>query len=78
MANKHVVETECDQCGTTVFSDIKESRATVLIPENWIQVRVDTKTSTLFTRDLCPDCKMGILNAAGYSPRKNGKGNGKK
>lgn len=73
MANKHVIETECDQCGTKVTNDVKETRATILIPDGWIQVRVDTKSSTLFTRDLCDSCKLGILNAAGYSPRKNGK-----
>lgn len=73
MAKRQVVVSTCDRCGreeTTDFNKAPVSRAEeFLLPEHWLHVAGNTRKTTVFSMDLCGECKMTVLEAAGAADR---------
>jgi hypothetical protein len=75
MATKQVVSSECDRCHTEVTEDLdartKRNRPSdpFILPKGWLHVSGNTSTTTVFELDLCSDCKLSVLKAAGAAQR---------
>jgi hypothetical protein len=75
MATKQVVSSECDRCHTEVTEDLsasaKRNRPSdpFVLPKGWLHVSGNTSTTTVFELDLCQDCKVDVLKAAGAAQR---------
>ena len=72
MAKRQVVESTCDRCHKEVTVPLTPTTRRgdeFQIPEGWIHVAANSKSSTLFEMDLCDDCKQNVLAAAGLADR---------
>jgi len=75
MATKQVVSSECDRCHVEVVEDLdsrtKRQRPSdpFTLPKGWLHVSGNTSVTTVFELDLCQDCKLTVLEAAGKAQR---------
>ena len=75
MATKQVVSSECDRCHVEVTEDLsgmnKRNRPSdpFILPKGWLHVAGNTATTLVFEMDLCQDCKVPVLQAAGAAQR---------
>lgn len=73
MAKKQVLISICDRCHTEVESPFEKRRIIhkerYVLPPGWLHVQGDTATHTVFEMDLCEDCKVIVLEAAGSARR---------
>lgn len=71
MAKIQVVESVCDRCHTheeePLKTGIKNGR--YVLPKGWLHVSGNTNTATVFEIDLCTECKLTVLEAAGQGRR---------
>lgn len=72
MAKREVLVSECDRCHITVQAPlVKKGRwkHDKVLPPGWLHVQGDTATHTVFAVDMCEDCKVVVLDAAGSHRR---------
>jgi hypothetical protein len=71
MAKREVVESTCDRCHKEEVTPLTPTtrRGEYQVPDGWIHVAANSKSSTLFEMDLCDDCKQNVLAAAGLADR---------
>jgi hypothetical protein len=60
-----VVTTTCDRCHVETDVPMASDGEKFVLPEDWLHVSGITATKVLFTMDLCPDCKVSVMTAAG-------------
>lgn len=68
MSKMQVLESTCDRCTKeqrVPYPD--KTRAAVVLPPGWLHVSGDTQKSTVFSLDLCEECKLAVLAAAGVA-----------
>jgi hypothetical protein len=74
---REVLISECDRCHLSVQAPLAERRGRwrgredldKVLPPGWLHVQADTATHTVFEVDLCEDCKVAVLDAAGSRRR---------
>lgn len=72
MTRVQVLESICDRCTTEATMPMPAGRlgdGGIVLPPGWLHVSGLTATSVLFTLDLCPDCKLTVMAAAGVARR---------
>ena len=67
MAKHQVVESVCDRCHTHEEEPLKSGirNGNYVLPKGWLHVEGNTNTTTVFAIDLCSECKLTVLEAAG-------------
>lgn len=67
MAQRPVVETTCDKCGKTEYTDHNDRRAQLQLPDQWTHVTMASKTADLVSVDLCAEHSAALLPALGVN-----------
>ena len=71
MARRQVVHSTCDRCHKEVTTPFTPNRRgdEFEVPDGWIHISANGRTTTLFEMDLCDDCKGIVIEAAGLADR---------
>lgn len=74
MSKKEVLLSVCDKCHTEVQTILEKHRLghrkdKYVLPPGWMNLSANTATHTVFEMDLCEDCKIVVLEAAGSARR---------
>jgi len=71
MARRQVVHSTCDRCHKEVTTPFVQNRRgeEFEVPDGWIHIAANGKSTTLFEMDLCDDCKGIVIEAAGMADR---------
>lgn len=69
MATREVVVSVCDRCTTEVSTPLnrKNKRHELVLPQGWLHIAANTTTALVFEMDLCTDCKLIVVEAAGMA-----------
>jgi membrane-bound ClpP family serine protease len=74
MARMQVIESCCDRCLVTeTMPFMREDRRRNVhrvLPDGWLYVSGETSTAVAFEMELCRDCKVSVLSAAGAAARR--------
>lgn len=68
MSKKEVLLSVCDKCHVEVQTPLEKGRMGrkhYVLPPGWLNVSANTATHTVFEMDLCEECKVPVLAAAG-------------
>lgn len=68
MAKRKVVISVCDRCTKEVQMNLEKQagrRDAYVLPKDWLHVAANTRNTTVFEMDLCDECKVYVLKAAG-------------
>lgn len=68
MSKQTVVVSSCDRCHkevTMALSKVSQRGHDYDLPDKWLHVSGNTKSSLVFEMHLCEDCKQIVLEAAG-------------
>lgn len=70
MARREVLLSVCDRCHTEEETVLEKKhrlgrKDRYVLPPGWLNVSGNTATHTVFDMDLCEDCKVVVLAAAG-------------
>lgn len=68
MAQKEVIFSTCDKCYKEEQTDMQKGPARnekFQLPDGWLHISANTKRSTVFEMDLCGECKLEVIAAAG-------------
>lgn len=73
MAKQKVLLSTCDRCGTEVMAPLHNRglsrKNPYVLPSGWLHVSGNTENTTVFALDLCGDCKVVVMEAAGRARR---------
>lgn len=70
MATREIVESTCDKCGVSARMDMPDDRKeAIVLPPKWMHVSGVTANTAIINLDLCQDCTIIILKAAGRFPQ---------
>lgn len=70
MARRAVVESTCDRCTTEHIEPLPRrvrGEKTLTLPDGWLHVSGATSRTVAFELDLCGECKLAVLAAAGVA-----------
>ena len=71
MATREVLFSMCDRCFKEVETDVEMEKKKsarqekFLLPHGWLHISGNTRQTTVFEMDLCEDCKVFVIDAAG-------------
>jgi hypothetical protein len=67
MARQKIVESECDRCHTSETAPLSTGikNGNYVLPKGWLHVHGFTNNHSVFELDLCTECKVVVLEAAG-------------
>lgn len=71
MARQQVVYSECDRCHVSEEAPLSVGikNGKYVLPKGWLHVEALTNRTTVFEIDLCVECKVPVLEAAGQGRR---------
>lgn len=68
---QQVVDSECDSCHRTEQHPLDSStrRGKYVLPNGWMHVEGFTSNRSVFEVDLCPECKLSVMESVGRGQR---------
>jgi hypothetical protein len=78
VTRKRILVSTCDRChveaeipfGPSVTMMRTRNNIQYHLPKDWLHVAGNTATALIFEMDLCPECKISVLTAAGAANHK--------